>query len=151
MSKIKDAMSPGTDLALNKTEIDFLLAAAEKAASFEKILKFKKGTYEINDEEVPLGTEYLAHTTAWSRSWVKFLDGNLVEKKVYSVAKNEEPPERDELDALDQNEWPKDKNGKPLDPWVIKTCCAGRSGDRRAGRLHDAVDRRSCCHCQPHQ
>ena len=120
MSKIKEAMTTVTDLALSKTETDCLLAAAQKAAGFEKILKFRKGDFLIGDEIVPSGTQYLAHTSAWSRCWIKFADGNVAEKRVYSVAKDEKVPERHGLDANDQTQWPKGKDGKFIDPWLFQ-------------------------------
>lgn len=120
MSKIKDAMTPGTDLAANKTAIDFLSAAAEKEAAFDRLLKFNKGVYESGGEEVPLDSQFLAHIATRVKCWIKFVDGAIADKKVYHVARGEEPPEREELDARDETTWPKDKNGKRLDPWVLQ-------------------------------
>lgn len=121
MSRIENETKPSTEVALTtNTMVDNLLKAAEAAAGFEKILKFKKGAYEINEETIPLGTQYLAHVTAWAMSWVKFANGALVNKKVYSVARDEKPASRNDLDDLDESEWPKDRNGRPLDPWVFQ-------------------------------
>ena len=120
MSKVKDAMTPGTDLAPKKTAIDFLSAAAEKEAAFDRLLKFKQGVYESGGEEVPLDSQFLAHIATRVKCWIKFVDGAIADKKVYHVARGEEPPEREELDDLDKATWPRDKNGRPLDPWVLQ-------------------------------
>ena len=61
-----------------------------------------------------------AHVTRGTTSWVKFEAGQRPDKKVYSVARKEKPLARKDLDELDQTAWPKDRNGRPLDPWVFQ-------------------------------
>ena len=46
--------------------------AAHDDAGFEAFLLFKKGEYFIDEEEIQLGTEYLAHPEAWVKVWRKF-------------------------------------------------------------------------------
>jgi hypothetical protein len=94
---------------------DNILAAAREDAS-EPFLKFKKGQYFVREDEVAIGSEFLAHTKSWLKCWIKFIDGQKVDQKVYRVFKGEKPPERDELCDLDQSEWPT-RDGKPEDPW----------------------------------
>lgn len=118
MSKIKEAM--GTALALNEAETKYLLAAAQQELSFERLLRFKKGVYEVGGETVPIGSEFLAHTTAWTKCWIKFRDKTVVDRKTYCVARNEKPPQREELDDNDETKWPRDPSGKPTDPWVYQ-------------------------------
>jgi hypothetical protein len=102
------------------SELENIQTAAQQDAGFGKFLKFKKGEYFIGEEEVALGTEYLAHTTAWTKSWIKFVDGERVEGKMYRVALGEKPPEREDLDDLDQDNWPEGLDGKPVDPWLYQ-------------------------------
>lgn len=108
------------ELTTHSTELENIQNAAREDAGFEKILKFKKGNYVIGDEDVALGTEYIAHTIAWTKCWIKFTDGEVAERKAYRVAKGEIPPERDELDDLDQDKWPKGLDGSPADPWLFQ-------------------------------
>jgi hypothetical protein len=102
------------------TEIENIHDAAKEDAGFEKLLKFKKGEYFIGEASVPLGTEYLAHTAAWTKCWIKFVDGEVADRKVYRVALGEKPPVREDLDDRNENEWLKDDDGDPVDPWVYQ-------------------------------
>src|SRR5215831_18898083 len=61
-----------------ETEADNLLATTQ---GHEKLLKFVKGTYKITDDIVPLGTEFVAHATQLTFSWIKFVDGKVVDHK----------------------------------------------------------------------
>jgi len=103
----------------HSAEIENLRAAAQQDAGFEKVLKFKKGDYSIADEPVAFGTEYLAHTAAWTKSWIKFVDGEVAERKMFRVSLGEQPPERKDLDDLDLI-GQKDSDGMSADPWVFQ-------------------------------
>jgi hypothetical protein len=109
-----------TALTTSSTEADNIIAAAREGGGFDKLLKFRKGEFLVGDETVALGTEYLAHAAAWTKTWLKFVDGKLAERKVYRVARGERPPERDELDDNDESCWPEGRDGKPSDPWVFQ-------------------------------
>jgi hypothetical protein len=108
-----------TAITTHNTEIENIHTAAQEDAGFEKMLKFKKGEYFIGEEEIPLGTEYLAHAAAWVKCWIKFIDGEPVDRKPYRVALGEKPPVRENLDARDEDEWP-EVDGHPADPWVLQ-------------------------------
>jgi hypothetical protein len=84
------------------------------------LLKFKKTDFYIGDDKVPLGTKYVAYCDGWTKAWVKFVDGELVDKKLYRVVDGATPPERDELGDLDQAEWGVDDEGEPKDPWTFQ-------------------------------
>jgi hypothetical protein len=103
----------------HSAEIENLRAAARQDAGFERILKFRKGEYSIAEEPVALGAEYLAHTTAWTKSWIKFVDGEVAERKMFRVSLGEKPPEREDLDDLDLI-GKKDSDGMSADPWVFQ-------------------------------
>src|SRR5262245_32491897 len=113
-------MENGNAIITNSaTEAQNILSAVQEDAGFGKILKFKKGEYLIGDDAVALGTEYLAHATAWTKMWIKFVDGKPVDRKTYRVARGERPPEREELDDPELI-GQKDADGKSTDPLVFK-------------------------------
>jgi hypothetical protein len=95
-----------------------ILAAATDAG--DPLLKFKKGDYRIRDEIVPLGTQFLAHPGSWVKAWVKFVDGIVIDRRLYRQAAGEQPAKREEIDDLDPAKWPNGNDGKPLDPWVLQ-------------------------------
>ena len=107
-------------MTISGTEAENILGAAQEEAGFEKLLKFKKGEYLTGDEVVSLGTEYIAHVVGWTKCWVKFVDGEVADRKTYRVAYGERPPERQALDDLDRDEWPEGLDGNPADPWVYQ-------------------------------
>lgn len=96
------------------TETENILAAVKEEVRFDKFLKFNVGKagYFISKEEVPPGTEFLAHTVSWTKSWLKFVDGELVDKKLYRIAKGDRPIKRDDLDEIE-------KANTDDDPWSI--------------------------------
>jgi hypothetical protein len=116
----KTMMQERKDLIRHDTEIENIRTTAQEDAGFDKILKFKKGTYSIDDEGIPVGTEYVAHARAWTKCWIKFVDGEVAERKTYRVALGEKPPEREELDDQDEKCWSEGLDGRPADPWVYQ-------------------------------
>src|SRR5262249_56074709 len=85
------------------------------------LLKLKKDRYVIaGDVEVPLGTKFLAYCADWQRGWCKFVDGELVEKRIGRVADRFHPPERDELGDLEESLWERDDDGVPQDPCAFQ-------------------------------
>lgn len=95
--------------------------AAQEDAAFDKMLKFKKGHWYIGEDEVPLGTRYIAHAVGYTKCWIKFIDQKLVEKRHYRASMGQIPPERDELDDNDPTKWPIGISGGPADPWVLQS------------------------------
>jgi hypothetical protein len=120
MTQAMKKIETQTQLTLGDEDKNILEAAKEEAG-FERLLKFRNGEYFIQDDVVPLGTEYLAHVKAWTKTRTKFVDGpvKIAEHKRYRVAHKERPPEREELGDLDEASWPK-RDGKPNDPWVFQ-------------------------------
>jgi len=94
--------------------------AAQADAGFDKLLKFKKGDYFCDGEEVPRGTRYIAHCVGWAKAWVKFKDGGMADRKIYRITSGERVPDRYELDETDEKNWPPGLDGKPSDPWVFQ-------------------------------
>lgn len=103
-----------------RSEAEAIGNAASDDAGFEKLLKFKKGTYECDNEKVPHGTEFVAHCVGWTKSWIKFVGGQRVDQKLYRVAEGKRIPDREELDDLDPRMWGPGPNGQPSDPWVFQ-------------------------------
>jgi hypothetical protein len=122
MSKEPAKQETQTSMALTThgTELENIATAAQEDAGFEKILKFKKGEYFVGEEEILLGSEYLAHVVGWTKCWIKFVDGEVAERKIYPVAKGARPPDREDLDDLDESKWEEGLDGKPADPWVYQ-------------------------------
>ena len=138
MSKIKNALLEKQDLKQVQKKVQpvcsnlpivtyenpYLEAAAEGRNEFGKRLKFVKGKYEIGDDEVPLGTEYIAHINQLCRGWVKFVDGMVAERYIGKIADGFRPQPREELSDADPKKWKeKDADGKPRDPWVKLGSC----------------------------
>ena len=88
-------MTEETSNLPTKDEIDNIGNEAQKDAGFQKMLKFKKGDYFCDGEEVPLGTKYIAHCIGWTKTWVHFVDQKVVERKLYRIAEGQRAPERD--------------------------------------------------------
>jgi hypothetical protein len=82
------------------------------------ILKHVKGCFSIDDNNVPLGTEYIAHVTKWARGWTKFVDGVPSDQRLGLVVDGFKIPDRAELGDLDVSEWDVGPDGRPRDPWV---------------------------------
>src|SRR5262249_50322017 len=86
MGKIKEAAMATTAFAKSEAENvpaptydnPWLQVAAESSGNFGKLLKFVKGKWEVGDDEVPIGTEYIAHIDQLARGWVHFEDGEIV-------------------------------------------------------------------------
>jgi hypothetical protein len=116
---MQNATTNDAPLTTQNNEAQNLLDAASEGEGGGKLLKFKKGQYLIGDVLIPIGTEYLAHATAWTKAWIKFSDGK-VERQLFRVARAERPPERQELGSLDESAWPFGPDGKRSDPWVFQ-------------------------------
>jgi hypothetical protein len=105
----------------DQTEIDNLADAVQDDVGFKKMLKFKKGEYFCDNQEVPLGTQMIAHCVGYTQVWIKFVNTEFVERKIYRRAKGERPVLRETLGDLDENQWGIGLNGQPADPWVLQS------------------------------
>lgn len=114
ISKLQSSTALSTNVA------DALATAAQEEGTNElgTLLKYTQGIYTKKTEEVPMGTEYVAHVHQWVRGWVKFKAGCLVEHRVGKVADGFVVPEREDLDETDQATWEKSPSGEPKDPWT---------------------------------
>jgi hypothetical protein len=99
-----------------EAEADNLLAVTQ---GHERLLKFVKGEYKVMDDKVPLGTQYIAHTTQLTFAWVKFVDNKVVDKRHGKAADRFVPPKREELGDNDQSKW-EIRDGEMKDPWSFQ-------------------------------
>src|SRR5262245_63355478 len=84
----------------------WLEVAAENSGHFGKLLKFVKGKWEIGDDDVPIGTEYIAHIDQLAQGWVHFENGEVVgEPIIEKIANGKKLPTRDELPDNNPRKW----------------------------------------------
>ena len=102
--------------ATYEEEADNLLSTTEGR---DPLLKFVKGKYKIGEDEVPLGTQYVAHAGQLTFCWIKFVDGKKVAGPMGKAAEKWVPPEREDLGDNDQSKW-EVKDGEPKDPWAFQ-------------------------------
>src|SRR5262245_22723965 len=84
-----------------------------------KLLKFSKGDWSIgqDNEEIEVGTEFIANMEELLRGWIRWDDGKPVDHIMGKVSRAFQPPKRPELGFLDEDEWDTDLNNLPRDPW----------------------------------
>jgi hypothetical protein len=109
-----------SNLPMKNDEVRNIGEEADRDAGFQKMLKFKKGVYYCDGEEIALGTKLVAHAIGWTKCWVRFADQKVVERKIYRVSRGEKAPERDQLSDNDESKWPIGINRQPADPWVYQ-------------------------------
>jgi hypothetical protein len=134
------------NLTTHDTEVENIQIAAQEDAGFERILKFKKGDF-IGDEDVPIGTEYVAHVRAWGKCWIKFVDGQVAERtwlRGYSAGHLLES-------ALSSYGWLRGRAGVTERAEIAKDCAAVRTSairsafDNRPPRIRSAVSMAVVC------
>lgn len=109
----------GTNLPVNQGALN-ILNKSRDGAKFERLVKYDKGQYYSGGDVVPLGTKVIAHCIGWSTAWIKFVNKEMVERRIYSVDRGEVAPERSTLDDQDQTKWEIGFNNAPKDPWVFQ-------------------------------
>jgi hypothetical protein len=113
----------GTEVSKVSSNLQTIADAFREALadSPTPLVKFKKDKFvTAGDAELPLGAQFVAYCADWQRGWVKFVDGELVEKRIGRVADRFKVPERDELGDLEKSLWDKDDDGVPQDPWSFQ-------------------------------
>jgi hypothetical protein len=85
----------------------------------ERLLKFVKGKYKVQDDEVSIGREFIAHANQLTTGWIKFQNNAVVERRMGRRADGFVPPERDEIGDLDQSQW-EVSDGVLKDPWTLQ-------------------------------
>ena len=120
MNETNKQLVPVSDNAI-LAEAQAMAEAADEDAGFEALLKFKKGDYVSGSDgkAVPLQSQFTAYCSNWTKCWVKFLNGELADRKMYKWD-DKNIPKRVQLDEQDQSKWPLGLDGKPNDPWVYQ-------------------------------
>ena len=82
--------------------------AAGRSNIVGQLLRFTKhGQYKSGPDLDPVaeGTRMLVYMPGMERGWIKWRDGQPVERVMGLVASGFQPPARDELDDLDRSTW----------------------------------------------
>jgi hypothetical protein len=112
--KLKEA-----NVVAKQYENPWLEAADEAGGGFGKILKFVKGEWEIGEETLPEGKEFIAYIDEVARGYVKFEDKTVKERHIVKV-RDGHPPKREDLGDNDPDQWEVGDDGKPRDPYVLQ-------------------------------
>jgi hypothetical protein len=91
--------------------------AREARDNIENALKFVKGEWLLNDEEVPDGIELVACVDHIVRGWIRWDDQKAAERILVRRGDRQRLPDRDELSYAEESDWPCDTRGKKRDPW----------------------------------
>jgi len=116
---IKPSETTGTEVATLDTLASRFRAAALQLGG-DPILKFAKGDYSIGDEDVPLGTQFVACVGDTATGYVKWVDKKKVDERIGRVADGFTAPLRESLGDTDKSLWEKDLAGQPRDPWALQ-------------------------------
>lgn len=82
-------------------------------------LKFVKGTWQIDDEEVAAEAEFIVDITTFSRTFERWENKKPVEY-IVEAAGTPRLPLREEISHTNKDLWPRDeKDGTPKDPWQL--------------------------------
>jgi hypothetical protein len=84
----------------------------------QTILKYIKGDWLIGEDEVPLGTKYVAFIDELACGFIKFNEDEAPDVHLAKVKFGRDKlPKRDGCGDVDQSEWEVGDDGKPKDPW----------------------------------
>lgn len=94
-------------------------AYGEQATASRTYVTFKNGEYLYGqeDEEIPLGTRFVANMTGLRVGWKRWFQGRVTDELLDLLVDCKPPKKRHELGDLDQALWEKDDRGQPRDPW----------------------------------
>jgi hypothetical protein len=122
MSKTARALTEKqATLPITNYENPWLEAAAEGGNELGKLLKFVKSEWLIGNDVIPDGSEYVAYINQLIRGWVRFEDGQVIDRRLGKVADGFKPQPREELPDSDPANWPdKDADDNPRDPWSLQ-------------------------------
>jgi hypothetical protein len=83
------------------------------------LLRFSKGDYLAGqeDEEVPVGTKYVANMDELMAGWIRWADNKPTDHIMGKISESYQAPKRNTLGDTDKAEWEVDSQGKERDPW----------------------------------
>ena len=84
----------------------------------QTLLKYVKGEWSIGEEEVPLGTKYVAFIDELACGFIKFNEDAAPDVHLSKVKFGRDKlPKRCDCGDVDESEWEVGDNGNPVDPW----------------------------------
>ena len=84
----------------------------------QTLLKYIKGDWSIGEDEVPLGTKYIAFIDELACGFIKFNEDAAPDVMLGKVKFGKDKlPKRHDCGDVDQAEWEIGDDGKPVDPW----------------------------------
>jgi len=88
------------------------------------LLKFSKdGAFTVSDtESLPDGCRVVAHVDQVQFGWVKWQDGQRVDRRMGLAAERFVPPLRSALGDTDESQWEVQPDGSRNDPWRFPPC-----------------------------
>jgi hypothetical protein len=104
-------------IALPEDADPWLEIANEGGGQFGKLIKFAKGEWTHKDDEIAIGSEFIAIMDQAMRGWVRFAGGRPVEYRLGRIRDNARLSDRSSLGYTDKAEWERDKRGEAVDPW----------------------------------
>src|SRR5262245_56269589 len=110
------------EVTTKQTEIDNFRAFASAARvkqNFEgTILKYIKGNWSAGKDGADMnGAQLTALVEQLAIGWTKWIDRRPIDYRVGFVSDGFTPPRRQDLDMQDENNWARDYEGRPRDPW----------------------------------
>ena len=130
MSKVKNALTTETKtLPATPPQNPWLKVATEDGSSGQ-LLKFVKSRWVIGDDEVPIGTEFIAHIDERSLcGWILNWEDGAVTDRRRQDRRQLRSRRRARLSDPTAATWrEKDTNGQPRDPWSLQWPMVGVDG-----------------------
>jgi hypothetical protein len=91
--------------------------AAEYGGAYISLLKFTKGEWAVDGEDVEMGTQYIADVPGLEHGYVRFETGQKPVHHLGLIRNGYRLPPREVYGELDESEWEVDKQGNPKDPY----------------------------------
>ena len=108
------SIPPATREDMNPFEVFGATSSRGNVAG--RLLRFSKGDYFLENEEVPLGSKYVAVMEDTMIGWVKWEEGRPAEQLMHKLFENPHVASRASLGDEDESGWP-ELSGRPIDPW----------------------------------
>ena len=84
----------------------------------QTLLKYIKGEWSVGEEEMPLGTKYVAYIDELACGFIKFNEHAAPDVRLGKVKFGKDKlPKRHDCGEVNEDEWEIGDNGEPVDPW----------------------------------
>jgi hypothetical protein len=112
------ALAQSNSIALPESDDPWAAHAAETSGNqLGKLIKYSKGRWWQGDNEIAIGTEFLALVRDAALGDVRWEGGKPVEMRLGFIRDGARFAQRASLGYLDKSEWETDAKGDPRDPW----------------------------------